>query len=223
MPELLDSIEIETAKNPAASIIWLHGLGADGNDFAPIVPEIRLPRLAIRFVFPHAPVQPVTINGGMRMRAWYDIADGANRREDERGVRASQVLIETLIGREKERGTAARRLVLAGFSQGGAIALQTGLRHPERIAGIMALSAYVPVAEELSAEASPANRDVPIFMAHGSYDPVIPLAQAERSRKLLESLGYPVEWREYGMPHSVCPEELADIGAWLVKVLGTGA
>ncbi len=223
MPGLLDSIEIETAKNPAASIIWLHGLGADGNDFAPIVPEIRLPRLAIRFVFPHAPVQPVTINGGMRMRAWYDIADGANRREDERGVRASQVLIETLIGREKERGTAARRLVLAGFSQGGAIALQTGLRHPERIAGIMALSAYVPVAEELSAEASPANRDVPIFMAHGSYDPVIPLAQAERSRKLLESLGYPVEWREYGMPHSVCPEELADIGAWLVKVLGTGA
>jgi len=223
MPELLDSIEIETAKNPAASIIWLHGLGADGNDFAPIVPEIRLPRLAIRFVFPHAPVQPVTINGGMRMRAWYDIADGANRREDERGVRASQVLIETLIGREKERGTAARRLVLAGFSQGGAIALQTGLRHPERIAGIMALSAYVPVAEELSAEASQANRDVPIFMAHGSYDPVIPLAQAERSRKLLESLGYPVEWREYGMPHSVCPEELADIGAWLVKVLGTGA
>jgi len=221
--EPLDAIEIETGKNPSASIIWLHGLGADGNDFAPIVPEIRLPRLAIRFVFPHAPVQPVTINGGMRMRAWYDIADGANRREDERGVRASQVLIETLIGREKERGTAARRLVLAGFSQGGAIALQTGLRHPERIAGIMALSAYVPVAEELSAEASPANRDVPIFMAHGSYDPVIPLAQAERSRKLLESLGYPVEWREYGMPHSVCPEELADIGAWLVKVLGTGA
>jgi phospholipase/carboxylesterase len=223
MPELLDAIEIETGKNPTASIIWLHGLGADGNDFAPIVPEIRLPRLAMRFVFPHAPVQPVTINGGMRMRAWYDITDGANRREDERGVRASQVLIETLIGREKQRGTAARRLVLAGFSQGGAIALQTGLRHPERIAGIMALSAYVPVAEELSAEASPANRDVPIFMAHGSYDPVIPLARAEQSRKLLESLGYPVEWREYGMPHSVCPEELADVGAWLVKVLGTGA
>jgi phospholipase/carboxylesterase len=223
MPELLDAIEIETGKNPTASIIWLHGLGADGNDFAPIVPEIRLPRLAMRFVFPHAPVQPVTINGGMRMRAWYDITDGANRREDERGVRASQVLIETLIGREKQRGTAARRLVLAGFSQGGAIALQTGLRHPERIAGIMALSTYVPVAEELSAEASPANRDVPIFMAHGSYDPVIPLARAEQSRKLLESLGYPVEWREYGMPHSVCPEELADVGAWLVKVLGTGA
>jgi phospholipase/carboxylesterase len=223
MPELLDAIEIETGKNPTASIIWLHGLGADGNDFAPIVPEIRLPPLAIRFVFPHAPVQPVTINGGMRMRAWYDITAGANRREDEGGVRASQVLIETLIGREKERGTAARRLVLAGFSQGGAIALQAGLRRPERIAGIMALSTYVPLGEKLSAEASTANRDVPVFMAHGSYDPIIPLAWAEQSRKLLESLGHPVEWREYGMPHSVCPEELADIGAWLVKVLGPGA
>jgi phospholipase/carboxylesterase len=222
MPEPLAAIEIETGKNPAASIIWLHGLGADGNDFAPIVPELRLPKTAIRFVFPHAPVQPVTINGGMRMRAWYDISDGANRREDERGVRASQVLIETLIGREKERGTKAERLVLAGFSQGGAIALQTGLRHPERIAGIMALSTYVPVGETLTAEASAANRDVPIFMAHGSYDPVIPLGRAEQSRGLLQSLGYPVEWREYGMPHSVCPEELADIGAWLGKVLGSG-
>ena len=223
MPELLDAIEIETGKNPAASVIWLHGLGADGNDFAPIVPEIRLPPSAIRFVFPHAPVQPVTINGGMRMRAWYDITAGANRREDEGGVRASQVLIETLIGREKERGTAARRLVLAGFSQGGAIALQAGLRHPERIAGIMALSTYVPVGEKLLAEASTANRDVPIFMAHGTYDPIIPLGRAEQSRGLLQSLGYPVEWREYPMPHSVCPEELADIGAWLGKVLGPRA
>jgi phospholipase/carboxylesterase len=223
MPELLDAIEIETGKNPAASVIWLHGLGADGNDFAPIVPELRLPKAAIRFVFPHAPVQPVTINGGMRMRAWYDITDGAIRREDERGVRASQVLIEALIGREKKRGTKAERLVLAGFSQGGAIALHTGLRHPERIAGIMALSTYVPVGEKLSTEASTANRRVPIFMAHGTYDPVIPLDRAEQSRGLLESLGYPVEWREYGMPHSVCPEELADIGAWLGKVLGPGA
>ncbi len=223
MRELLAAIEIETGKNPTASIIWLHGLGADGNDFAPVVPELRLPEGAIRFVFPHAPVQPVTINGGMRMRAWYDIMDGADRREDERGVRASQALIETLIGREKERGTKAERLVLAGFSQGGAIALQTGLRHPERIAGIMALSTYVPVGEKLAAEASTANRDVPIFMAHGSYDPIIPLVRAEQSRKLLESLGYPVEWREYGMPHSVCPEELTDIGAWLGKVLGPRA
>jgi len=222
MSEVLDAIEIETAKNPSASIIWLHGLGADGNDFATIVPELDLPKEAIRFVFPHAPVQPVTINGGMRMRAWYDIADGANRREDERGVRASQALVETLIGREKKRGTKAARIVLAGFSQGGAIALQTGLRHPERIAGIMALSTYVPVGEKLPAEASAANRDVPIFMAHGSHDPIVPLARAEHSRELLQSLGYLVEWREYGMPHSVCPEELADIGAWLGKVLAPG-
>ena len=220
MPELLDAIEIETGKNPTASVIWLHGLGADGNDFAPIVPELRLPKAAIRFVFPHAPVRPVTINGGMRMRAWYDITDGANRREDERGVRASQVLIEALIGREKERGTKAGRLVLAGFSQGGAIALHTGLRHPERIAGIMALSTYVPVEEKLLPEASTANRDVPIFMGHGSDDPIIPLVRAEQSRNLLKSLGYPAEWHKYAMPHSVCPEELADIGTWLGKVLG---
>ena len=220
MSQVLDAIEIETGANPATSIIWLHGLGADGNDFAPIVPELDLPKIAIRFVFPHAPVQSVTINAGMRMRAWYDITDGAIRREDERGVRASQALIETLIGREKERGTKAERLVLAGFSQGGAIALQTGLRHPERIAGIMALSTYVPIAEHLPAEASAANRKLPIFMAHGSFDPVIPLARAEESRKLLQSLGYALEWREYSMPHSVCPEELADIGAWLKKILG---
>jgi len=219
MSQMLDAIEIETGANPATSIIWLHGLGADGNDFAPIVPELDLPKTAIRFVFPHAPVQPVTINAGMRMRAWYDIADGAIRREDERGVRASQALIETLIGREKERGTKAERLVLAGFSQGGAIALQTGLRHPERIAGIMALSTYVPIAEHLPAEASAANRKLPIFMAHGSFDPVIPLAHAQESSKLLQSLGYALEWREYSMPHSVCPEELADIGAWLKKIL----
>jgi len=223
MSEVLEAIEIETGKDPTTSIIWLHGLGADGNDFATIVPELDLPKEAIRFVFPHAPVQPVTINGGMRMRAWYDIADGANRREDERGVRASQALVETLIGREKKRGTKAARIVLAGFSQGGAIALQTGLRHPERIAGIMALSTYVPVGGKLPAEARAANRDVPIFMAHGSHDPIVPLARAEHSRELLQSLGYPLEWREYGMPHSVCPEELADIGAWLGKVLAPGA
>src|SRR6267378_3370582 len=201
MPDLLDAIEMETGKNPTASIIWLHGPGADGNDFAPIVPELRLPKTAIRFVFPHAPVRPVTINGGMRMRAWYDIADGANAREDERGVQAD-------------------RLVLAGFSQGGAIALHTGLRHPERIAGIMALSTYVPVGEKLLGEASTANRDVPIFMGHGSDDPIIPLVRAEQSRNLLKSLGYPAEWHKYAMPHSVCPEELADIGTWLGKVLG---
>jgi phospholipase/carboxylesterase len=219
MAGVLEAIEIETAKNPAASVIWLHGLGADGNDFAPIIPALRLPKAAIRFVFPHAPVQPVTINGGMRMRAWYDIKDGGIRREDEDGVRASQKLIEELIAREKERGTPARRLVLAGFSQGGAIALQTGLRHPERIAGIMALSTYLPIADRFAAEANAANRDAPIFMAHGSYDPVIPLARAQQSRTLLQSLGYSVEWREYPMPHSVCPEEVSDISDWLGKAL----
>ena len=219
MPEILDASEIETGKNPTISVIWMHGLGADGNDFVPIVPELELPDAAIRFVFPHAPVQPVTINGGMRMRAWYDISDSAIRREDERGVRASQALVEALIAREKERGTSAKRLVLAGFSQGGAIALQTGLRHPERIAGIMALSTYVPIAEKLAAEANAANRGVPIFMGHGSHDPIIPLPRAEQSRVLLQSLGYPVEWHEYPMPHSVCAEELADIGAWLGEVL----
>jgi phospholipase/carboxylesterase len=220
MAEILDAIEIETAKNPAASVIWLHGLGADGNDFAPIVPALQLPKTPIRFVFPHAPVQPVTINGGMRMRAWYDIRDGAIRREDENGVRASQKLVEALMEREKKRGTAANRIVLAGFSQGGAIALQTGLRQGERIAGIMALSTYLPIADKFAAEAAAANRDAPIFMAHGSYDPVIALERAEESRALLQSLGYAVEWREYPMPHSVCPEEMADIGTWLRKVLG---
>jgi len=220
MAELLDAIEMETGKNPTASVIWMHGLGADGNDFAPIVPALQLPKTAIRFVFPHAPVQPVTINGGMRMRAWYDITDGAIRREDERGVRASQKLIEALIARENERGTSAERLVLAGFSQGGAIALQTGLRHRLRIAGVMALSTYLPIADKFADEASAENRDSPIFMAHGSYDPVIPLERAERSRDILQSLGYKVEWREYPMPHSVCPEEVADIGAWLSARLG---
>src|SRR5215471_11596509 len=203
MAELLDAIEIETGRNPTASVIWMHGLGADGNDFAPIVPALPLPKTAIRFVFPHAPVQPVTINGGMRMRAWYDIADGEIRREDESGVRASQKLIEALIARENERGTSAERLVLAGFSQGGAIALQTGLRHRQRIAGVMALSTYLPIADKFAAEASAANRDAPIFMAHGSYDPVIPITRAQQSRGLLQSLGYAVEWHEYTMPHSV--------------------
>ena len=220
MAELLDAIEIETALQPATSVIWLHGLGADGNDFVPIVRELELPPVPIRFVFPHAPMQPVTINNGMVMRAWYDIlgADLA-RREDERGVRASQALVEALVAREKARGTPARRIVFAGFSQGGAIALQTGLRHPERLAGIMALSTYVPVAESLEAEAHAANRDVPIFMAHGLYDPIVPIAAARRSRDLLQSLGYAVEWHEYPMPHSVAPQELGDIGAWLRRVL----
>ena len=217
---MLDAIEIETGKNPQASVIWLHGLGADGNDFAPIVPELDLPPVAIRFIFPHAPMQPVTINGGMVMRAWYDISDQAIRREDERGVRASQAEIEKFLAREKSRGVSAGRIVVAGFSQGGAIALQAGLRHAERLAGIMALSTYVPLTDLLPAEMSAMNRGLPVFMAHGSDDPIIPVARAIESRTLLEKLGYPVQWQEYRMPHSVCAEEIADISAWLRKVLG---
>jgi phospholipase/carboxylesterase len=221
MPELLDAIQLETGRDPERSVIWLHGLGADGRDFVPIVGELDLPAAPIRFVFPHAPVQAVTINDGMRMRAWYDIvADDLARREDERGVRASQGLVEALVTRERERGIPAGRIVLAGFSQGGAIALQTGLRHPERLAGVMALSTYVPIAATLEAERHAANRDVPIFMAHGTQDPIIPLAHARRSHELLQRLGYPVEWHEYVMPHSVSPHEIQDIGAWLRRVLG---
>jgi phospholipase/carboxylesterase len=220
MPELLDAIRLETGRDPERSVIWLHGLGADGHDFVPIVGELDLPDAPIRFVFPHAPVQPVTINNGMSMRALYDIvADDLARREDERGVRASQGLGGARRPRTRA-GVPAARIVLAGFSQGGAIALQTGLRHPERLAGIMALSTYVPIAATLESERNPANADVPIFMAHGTQDPIIPLTHARRSRELLERLGYPVEWHEYAMPHSVSPQELDDIGAWLRRVLG---
>lgn len=214
----LESIEIETAPGPQASIIWMHGLGADGNDFAPLADEIELP-VPVRYVFPHAPMMPVSINGGYVMRAWYDISDAAIRREDEQGVRASQQSVEILIAREKARGIAAQRIVLAGFSQGGAIALHTGLRHAERLAGIMALSTYVPLADALAAEAHPANRAAPIFMAHGTSDPMIACARARASRDLLLQQAYAVEWHEYPMQHSVCPQEIADIGAWLRRVL----
>jgi phospholipase/carboxylesterase len=221
MAERLDTVEIETAPAPRRAIIWLHGLGADGHDFEGIVPELELPAsLAVRFVFPHAPHRPVTINAGMVMRAWYDVRqDGGERREDAEGVRASQRLIEALLARETSRGVAARDIVLAGFSQGGAMALHTGLRHRERLAGIMALSAFLPRADTLAAEASAANRDVPIFMAHGTEDPLIAPARARRGRDILQSLGYRVEYHEYAMPHAVCGEEIADIGAWLREVL----
>ncbi len=218
---MLATLELETGRPPTAAVIWLHGLGADGHDFEPIVPELDLPdSLPVRFVFPHAPMQPVTINGGAVMRAWYDVygLQGV-RREDAAGVRASQAAVEELLARETKRGIPASRLVLAGFSQGGAIALQTGLRHPERLAGIMALSTYLPVADTLAAEASAANRDVPIFMAHGLHDPLIPIERAQMSRKLLESAGYRVEWHEYPMAHSVCAQEIADISSWLRRVL----
>ena len=221
MADGLEAIEIETAESPGASIIWMHGLGADGHDFVDVVPELGLPaRPGVRFVFPHAPMQPVTINGGYVMRAWYDIRDdGGARREDPAGVRASQKAIEALIEREKERGIPAATIVLAGFSQGGAMALHTGLRHPERLAGVMALSCSLPLADTLGTEAAPANRDVPIFMAHGTHDPMIPMARAVRARETLTGLGYRVEWHEYPMPHSVCLEEIRDISAWLGTVL----
>jgi phospholipase/carboxylesterase len=216
----LEAIELETGPQPAACVIWLHGLGADGADFVPVVDALDLPDGPIRFVFPHAPMRAVTINQGYVMRAWYDIVSSdLERRADEDGVRASQRLIEALIVREKDRGIPARRIVLAGFSQGGAIALQTGLRHPECLAGVMALSCYVPIAGTLAVERAEASRDVPIFMAHGVYDPIIPLRLARQSRELLAQLGYDVEWHEYPMEHSVAPEEVAAIGAWLRRVL----
>ena len=220
MAQLLETIEIETGSQPDAAVIWLHGLGADGHDFEPIVPELQLPqRLSIRFIFPHAPVRPVTLNQGMRMRAWYDILQLGGGREDEPGIRASQKAVEDLIAREGSRGIAARRIVLAGFSQVGAIVLQTSLRYPERLAGTLALSTYLPLAGTLAAERSALNQDLPIFMAHGSQDPIIPLDRARFSRDALAALGYPVQWREYPMPHSVCLEELADIATWLTQVL----
>jgi len=224
MSDLLETIDIETRPHPAAAVIWMHGLGADGNDFAPIVPELALGSLpAVRFIFPHAPMQPVTLNNGQVMRAWYDVSfgdlEGRSRQADEKGVRTSQAAIGKLIARENKRGIASRQIVVAGFSQGGAIALETGLRYPERLAGIMALSTYLPLAAKLEAEASAQNRDVPIFFAHGSHDPVIALPMAVASRDKLRELGYNVDWHEYPMQHSVCMEEVADISAWLRSTL----
>jgi phospholipase/carboxylesterase len=219
--EVLPFIELDTAPNPTASVIWLHGLGADGNDFVPIVPELRLSQsLRVRFVFPHAPVRAVTINNGMRMRAWYDIAAAdLNSRADLIGVRESQAQLEALIEHENARGMPSERIVLAGFSQGGAIALYTGLRHAERLAGIMALSTYLITPDKLATEASAANRGVPIFMAHGTADPVVRFQWGEASKRMLEAAGYPIEWHTYRMEHSVCLEEVQAIGAWLTKVL----
>jgi phospholipase/carboxylesterase len=215
--ELLPSIELETAPSPTASVIWLHGLGADGNDFVPIVPELRLPPApGVRFIFPHAPVRSVTINNGFRMRAWYDIsAADLNNRADLVGVRQSEAQVGALIAREKARGIASAKIALAGFSQGGAIALYAGLRYAERLAGVIALSTYLVAPDRLAAEASAANRRLPIFMAHGTADPVVRPEWGEASRRVLEAAGYPVEWHSYPMPHSVCMEEVVAIGAWL--------
>jgi len=221
MTQLLENIEIDTAPNPEIAVIWLHGLGADGNDFVPIVRELDLEGLpAIRFVFPHANTMPVTINGGYVMRSWYDIvATDLVRREDEAGLRASQLQVEALIAREKARGIPASRIILAGFSQGCAMTLQTGLRHPERLAGMLCLSGYLPLASLAGAERHEASLGTPIFMAHGVQDPVVPFARAEDSRKALASLGYQVEWHAYQMQHTLCLEEVQDIAKWIRKVV----
>jgi len=216
----LETVEIETGPRPSAAVIWLHGLGADAHDFEPVVPELRLPASKpVRFIFPNAPQRPVTINMGMRMRAWYDILQMGGGPEDEAGIRESQGLLEKLISTQKQQGIPARKIVLAGFSQGGAIALQTALRHGERLAGAMALSTYLPLARTLAGERAAINSDLPVLMAHGTYDPMIPMVRAMQSRDVLQALGYPVEWREYPMPHSVCPQEIADIAQFLERVL----
>jgi phospholipase/carboxylesterase len=216
----LETIEVETGPRPSAAVIWLHGLGADGHDFEPVVPELGLPAAKpVRFVFPHAPVRPVTINMGMRMRAWYDILQMGGGPEDEAGIRASQQLLEELIAKETARGIAHDRIVLAGFSQGGAIVLQTALRQRTKLAGVLALSTYLPLPGKLAGERTPESSAVPIFMAHGQYDGMIGIDRAARSRDALQALGYAVQWREYPMQHSVCPEEIADIGAFLLGVL----
>lgn len=205
----------------AASVIWLHGLGADGHDFVPIVPQLRLPpAAAVRFIFPHAPVRPVTLNGGLPMRAWYDIRELSTAgRQDDAGTRASAARVDQLVRREIERGVAPARIVIAGFSQGGAVALHAALRHPVRLAGVMALSTYLPLHESVASEASAANRDVPILMCHGLYDPVLPLGLGEASRDVLLRLAYPVEWKTYPMQHEVCRAEIGDISAWLTARL----
>ena len=218
---MLETVEILTGESPSAAVIWMHGLGADGNDFVPIVRELDLSGCpAIRFVFPHAETMPVTINNGYVMRAWYDILGmDLVRREDETGLRKSQKQIEQLIVRENERGIPASRIILAGFSQGCAMTLQTGLRYPEKLAGLICLSGYLPLASVIKDERSEANLQTPIFMAHGRGDPVVQIGRAEASRDLLKELGHPVEWHEYLMPHSVCEEEIDDIGTWIRGLL----
>ena len=220
-PTLLDCVEHETGPQPTHSVIWLHGLGADGHDFAPIVPELQLPAsLAVRFVFPHATIQPVTINGGMAMRSWYDIlTPNLVKREDETGIRISEQAIQALIAREIARGIPSSRIVLAGFSQGCAMTLHTGIRFKEKLAGLMGLSGYLPLIEMAAHEREPVNAATPIFLAHGTHDPVVTLERAEASRAKLVDLGYQVQWHTYPMPHSVCAQEIDDISSFLQSVL----
>ena len=216
-----DLVEVETGPNPTGTVIWMHGLGADGHDFEPIVPElVSSGERALRFVFPHAPERPVTLNGGYSMRAWYDIISiERHSAQDEVGVRASHAIIETLIRRENERGIASSRIVLAGFSQGGAMALYSGTRYPEKLAGIMGLSCYMLLESRFAAERMPANQTTSIFLAHGTQDPVVSPLLGEETRRTLEAEGYSVQWHAYPMPHSVSAQEVTDIAAWLRRVL----
>lgn len=221
MSDILETVEVSTGADPRYSVIWLHGLGADGHDFEPIVPELDLAGLSVRFVFPHAPVRPVTLNGGMPMRAWFDIFSlDRDGNVDEQGIRTSAAQVEALIQREIQRGIPDERIVLAGFSQGGAIALHLGLRRPSALAGIMALSTYMPLAKTLEAEASGVAKSIPMFMAHGRQDPVLPLALGELARDRLLEWGQAPKWRSYDMPHAVCNQEIHDIGAWLRSLFG---
>lgn len=221
MNEPLEIIAINPVGEATAVVIWLHGLGADGHDFKAIVPELALPETAgIRFVFPHAPMRPITVNGGYVMRGWYDIAEAnLDKQQDVEGLKLSQQQLEALIDKEIDAGISPEKIILAGFSQGGAVVLQTGLRYPKRLAGLMVLSSYVPLAETLEAERNTANNDTPVFYAHGKNDDIIPHAFAEQSRDLLLALGYQVEWHSYVMPHGVLPEEIEDISRWLRKIL----
>jgi phospholipase/carboxylesterase len=217
----VDGVEVQTGPEPTGTVIWLHGLGADGHDFEPIVPQlVRSTERALRFVFPHGPRRPVTLNGGIVMRAWYDIA-GIDRRvnEDEQGIRGSYDIIAALIRRENERGIGTSRIVLGGFSQGGAMAVYAGTRYPQKLAGIAALSCDMLLASRFTSERSPANQETSIFMAHGKQDPIIPLFLGKETRRQLEETGYRVRWHSYLMPHSVCPEEVCDIGVWLREVM----
>lgn len=220
---MLDCVQTETGAAPEFSVIWLHGLGVDGNDFGPIVPElIARDWPAIRFVFPHARVRPISVNGGARMRAWYDITGfEIAQRQDEAGIRYSMTEVEALIAREVERGIPSGRIFLAGFSQGAAMVLSTGLRHAQGLAGVIALSGYLPLADALATERSDVNRDVPIFMAHGSVDPIVPQALGTLGRDFLRTLGYGVDWHSYPMAHQVCAEEILDLRKWMGARLST--
>jgi phospholipase/carboxylesterase len=216
-----DTVEVEPRGAADAAVVWMHGLGADAHDFEPLAPELDLaPEAHLRFVFPNAPVRPVTINAGHRMRAWFDVA-GFDRRapQDERGIRESHAAVSALVERERGRGIDAARILVAGFSQGGAMALFSGLRFPERLGGVVALSTFLPLADRLAAEAHPANAALPVFMAHGRFDPIVPIALGEASRDALSGHGYAVEWHSYPMPHSVSADEVAELRRFLLSVL----